>query len=551
MVQSHDHFPAASSPSLNIRSGTLNDTLFHDHTAFANIRNRPASWIRAEVAQTLQHLSALYSVVNAEAPVCRLPPEILSQVFLWVVALTSPKTNWVRITHVCRQWRDVALDCQTLWTHITPQHPEPFVSICLQRAGAAPLQVQYHHDASRGCKHSQEFMQTIGPHAPRFGDLDIAAPPSVMRKMVEKLGGPLPYLKRLALVAKTPGLNLTSPFLLPEDFTSGIPSLHQLSLTCATVSSWNLPLFSGIRTLHLSEQHRSFAPSIDQFLDVLERCPALEELSLRNAGPTLGGDATSYPEPTRKVELGSLRLLSLSQDRFYDIPFVLAHVAVPQTTRLEIQYLGQSHHPHHALGSSFKYCLPRDTSSLLPLKAVSYLRLGAQGGFIQAVGLSEGDGVEDCPLICISTKWPQSFQSPDEWIYDAFRQLPLAFSQCPVHHLALIFPARLAKAEDWTQLFSAFPTIKTLTVEQSRAGGPFDKHDAAKFLFGALGETSMGRLPAPHLSSLRLQSWTGADKMEQEARACLLARARHETCVPLDLTVNCELWSVDGLMSVV
>ena len=170
-------------------SGCRDLVIADQHTIFADIMNRPASWLQAEVSQTLRHLLALYSLLNADAPISRLPPEVLSLVFLWTASLSSPKTSWIRITHVCRQWRDVALQCPTLWTNITPQHPDTFVSMCLQRSAAASLQLDYNHKSCRDCRHSLDFAHQIRTHAARFSDIDITSPPAVMRNLVAKVVG--------------------------------------------------------------------------------------------------------------------------------------------------------------------------------------------------------------------------------------------------------------------------------------------------------------------------------------------------------------------------
>jgi len=57
---------------------------------------------------------------NALAPISLLPPEILARVFS-LLALQEPpysskqSLGWIRATHVCWHWRQVALDYSSLW----------------------------------------------------------------------------------------------------------------------------------------------------------------------------------------------------------------------------------------------------------------------------------------------------------------------------------------------------------------------------------------------------------------------------------------------------
>ena len=93
-----------------------------------------------EEAQMLKHC------YNAVTPVNRLPPEILSAIFSLAVAKTVIRGGahralpWARITHVCRRWRTVALDCPSLWAHLQFGNPL-FTQVMLERSGAAPLTV--------------------------------------------------------------------------------------------------------------------------------------------------------------------------------------------------------------------------------------------------------------------------------------------------------------------------------------------------------------------------------------------------------------------------
>ncbi|KAK0185338.1 hypothetical protein F5146DRAFT_1072458 [Armillaria mellea] len=58
-------------------------------------------------------------------PCCRLPPEMLTEIFLWCRALRGPRDPLLHLravpwtlTHVCREWRKVAIATPEIWTTI-------------------------------------------------------------------------------------------------------------------------------------------------------------------------------------------------------------------------------------------------------------------------------------------------------------------------------------------------------------------------------------------------------------------------------------------------
>src|SRR5882672_6382746 len=60
---------------------------------------------------------------NMLIPISILPAEILARIFHFSVAgasfLRSNRPGWVSVTHVCRRWRQIALDDSTLWTRFS------------------------------------------------------------------------------------------------------------------------------------------------------------------------------------------------------------------------------------------------------------------------------------------------------------------------------------------------------------------------------------------------------------------------------------------------
>ncbi|TDL25110.1 hypothetical protein BD410DRAFT_837356 [Rickenella mellea] len=55
--------------------------------------------------------------------------------------LTSTRRTWIYVSHVCRSWRQAALDCPTLWSCITPVQSYEEVETYLTRSKQASLSV--------------------------------------------------------------------------------------------------------------------------------------------------------------------------------------------------------------------------------------------------------------------------------------------------------------------------------------------------------------------------------------------------------------------------
>ncbi|KAH9959020.1 hypothetical protein BC827DRAFT_1090255, partial [Russula dissimulans] len=66
-------------------------------------------------------LRTLKSHRNTLAPISRLPPEALAAIFSFVSSSAldeSGHLRWIRVTHVCRQWRQIALNYPRFWSNI-------------------------------------------------------------------------------------------------------------------------------------------------------------------------------------------------------------------------------------------------------------------------------------------------------------------------------------------------------------------------------------------------------------------------------------------------
>ncbi len=101
-----------------------------------------------------------------------LPPELLSRIFRFHALEELPrfdlgigcsKLGWIRVTHVCRHWRQVALNDSSLWARITiPEFPPlpKWIPEMLVRSRNAPLVL--HFDSNDPS--NKDILSKLPPH---------------------------------------------------------------------------------------------------------------------------------------------------------------------------------------------------------------------------------------------------------------------------------------------------------------------------------------------------------------------------------------------------
>lgn len=92
--------------------------------------NNPYEALDQEITSIFEVYLTLKIRRNDLVLVVRLPPEILSTIFIAYACMLSPPVDewqtvrvpypysWIAITHICKRWRDVALNTVGLWTTI-------------------------------------------------------------------------------------------------------------------------------------------------------------------------------------------------------------------------------------------------------------------------------------------------------------------------------------------------------------------------------------------------------------------------------------------------
>ena len=224
---------------------------------------------------------------NALAPISLLPPEVLARVFhflLFEEPACSVKQNlgWIRATHVCRFWRQVALGDSSLWARISgiPANVE-LISEILARARNAPLDVDIDLD---WISSPEALLRVFTPHLFHTRELRLQFM-SILQSagFQDTCSREAPTLKHFEL------RSVYFPIIFRELdgttlFKGRAPKLRTCSLSLVLIP-WSLIPRGQLTRLEVSlinEAPVDFPPygDLNQLIDLLVNCPDLEVLVL-------------------------------------------------------------------------------------------------------------------------------------------------------------------------------------------------------------------------------------------------------------------------------
>src|SRR5712671_178684 len=122
---------------------------------------------------------------NMLVPISILPAEILARIFHFSASSEQPYSRslgWIHVTHVCRRWRQIALDDSTLWTHFStsPRNKE-WIAERLSRARNSPLVIEL--DGSM----DEDTMSLFTPHISHTRKLCLRHMSSFPSKIIQEI----------------------------------------------------------------------------------------------------------------------------------------------------------------------------------------------------------------------------------------------------------------------------------------------------------------------------------------------------------------------------
>ncbi|EGN96756.1 hypothetical protein SERLA73DRAFT_161770 [Serpula lacrymans var. lacrymans S7.3] len=304
-----------------------------------SVISQARSQIDKELIALDESMRVLRTRRNSLAPISRLPPELLSTIFTHCAH--SPHLHehatfsirFIKVGHVCRHWRAVALGCPSLWSNLVFSYPR-WTDEMLIRSKMAPLVVKV--DLTYMTPKVVEALQQALKHSIRVKDFKLIASKEMMEKLLNQVSGPAPLLESLSLSnSRYSHYTTESGYPLPEVMFEGqTPRLRRLELFKCDIS-WNSALLSGLTHLDIRNTAASARPTMSQVLSALERMPSLQVLTLEESLPTLPESVHKLPTIGCVVPLQALRSIRLS-GRVIDCAHVLAHMSYPSTATLKL-----------------------------------------------------------------------------------------------------------------------------------------------------------------------------------------------------------------------
>ncbi len=286
----------------------------------------------AEIESSQESIRALRHHRNALTPISSLPPEVITTIFSFL----SGYLAGFCVSHVCQQWRKIALDQGLLWSCLDYNifTSASAAEVLIARAKTVPLclEASVPDDVTHPSWVFQNFQNTLYAHLSHICRLDVSAQDQQLCEMLGGLGQHAPVLEYLSLSLCNDD-SLYSPFtscIIPD--TLQAPMLSCLELRDCDISR-SSPLLKGLKYLdiRMSKNMRSrLAVDLDGFNEI----PQLETLILHSPGPTFDWPGTPPPFDVRRtITFPRLTHLDVSSSVLNCVP-ALVHLVIPALARL-------------------------------------------------------------------------------------------------------------------------------------------------------------------------------------------------------------------------
>ena len=293
-----------------------------------------------EIAALTMVLSNLRTQRNTFSSISRLPPEILASIFIQCARSHQHNRcpgyyipDWVNVSYVCRHWRDVALNCSTLWSFLFVSS-QCWTDELLARSKTAPLKVQV--DSEYSMSRELYLLKRVAHQADRIHDLCLRLTCQEAERILSLFSSPASLLQSLRISVEWPDYLSESPLLSGTLFDGTTPSLRKLELI-----NYAFPLTSptlrGLTLLRLRDLGTSFQPTLAELMGALSRMRGLAHLHLENALPSAHSNATGQSfEDLEKLTFPQLSRLSIVAP-FSTVVMLLSCVDLPIQTEVRLR----------------------------------------------------------------------------------------------------------------------------------------------------------------------------------------------------------------------
>ncbi|KAI0631268.1 hypothetical protein C8Q77DRAFT_197811 [Trametes polyzona] len=331
--------------------------------------------LRRDIEAHLRIVADLREQLNDLAPIARLLPELLSDIFVHVADAAHDRllkflgsehryywmSPWVVLSAVCRRFRSTALGTPRFWSFIysTPRSSTP--DTFLTRSKNAPLYVAAYIDTRSGHTHISRIMSPA--YSKRIRELFINGPQQSIRTFLAKHASQLGSIQELVLETMEgggPGSDAYGPgapsVLEPFSSSAGLPpqlrklELKQLpfrwnelaALSSSTAGITSLILVPAVvyrSSVFRSVKRIPIPGTPDQFLVALKMIsPRLEHLRLEYTLPRAAaatGIDTATQSCSASINFPVLKTLDLSDDTV-NVAYVFRRLTIPSSAAVTV-----------------------------------------------------------------------------------------------------------------------------------------------------------------------------------------------------------------------
>lgn len=295
-------------------------------------------------------LSRAVGETSTSVPIHRLPDDILIAIFEFLPKFSGAWNHYsvevvIRISGVCRQWREVAVNTATLWTTVQFRHSAlsyiNIADLCISRSRNCPLDVEFW--MARGGEDLHQFAELAASAAARWKSATIPfAFPGHLTLIIfafcagyEKNPSVPPLLEHLSLEWNSHSSNLHLPAIprCEEAFRAFAAIAHPHSLELNNIKPFSVVVhFPYITHLTL------FGIELDvvEFDRILTTCNQLRALNLCCLDPE-SDDVSHEGDPHRQglISLPNLVSVSIYLVDHFIANRILTNVSAPSCETLE------------------------------------------------------------------------------------------------------------------------------------------------------------------------------------------------------------------------
>ncbi|TFY65632.1 hypothetical protein EVG20_g5456 [Dentipellis fragilis] len=284
-----------------------------------------------------------------------IPEDVLLQIFSFLVDEDPPKMvhhryerrrslGWIRVTHVCRSWRELALANSSLWVRIEPDITMDWLSEMLSRSNPRAVKA----DLSLDTTDPNVTVDVLGNHSRRLSQLDIHIDRVTnFDDWADFVAHPSPLLESLVLrfAEGSDDLDVDPEYILT---TVSHPRLRRLTMHVNFQPPCDAQVLQNLVHLEIvGANDYDKRPFVDLLIPILEDTPQLQTLILECFVPP---DADIWKNNTfdeflrhRRVPLLHLRRLVLHSESS-GVPLLLRQVDIPTSAGISL-CLGRPFHP--------------------------------------------------------------------------------------------------------------------------------------------------------------------------------------------------------------